>query len=105
MDCGVIDECRCYTFKGVGNPRKNQFCGARRGVNVAPCPSACCAGGCPGQTPGTPPRQPFRILKRPSSSRKKSVFFNRDYMFGFFTIITLFFLVFYDLKINAVKKI
>ena len=58
MDCGIIDECRCYKYKGA----KNQFCGARRGPTISPCPSACCAGGCSGQ--------PFRILKRPKRKPK-----------------------------------
>lgn len=89
MDCGIIDECRCYMYEGT----KKQFCGARRGPNISPCPSACCAGGCSGQ--------PFRIIERPSLNKKKdSMFFTRDYLFGFFTIITLFFLVFHDLKIK-----
>jgi len=89
MDCGIIDECRCYMYEGT----KKQLCGARRGPNISPCPSACCAGGCSGQ--------PFRIIKRPSLNKKKdSMFFTRDYLFGFFTIITLFFLVFHDLKIK-----
>jgi len=61
MDCGIIDECRCYKYKGA----KNQFCGARRGPTVR--------------------------------------FFTRDYLFGFFMIITLLFLVFHDLKIKPVR--
>jgi len=89
MDCGIIDECRCYMYKGT----EKQFCGARRGPNISPCQSACCAGGCSGQ--------PFRIIERPNLNKKEdSRFFTRDYLFGFFTIITLFFLVFHDLKIK-----
>jgi len=92
MDCGIIDECRCYKYKGA----KNQFCGARRGPTISPCPSACCAGGCSGQ--------PFRILKRPKRKPKNDPrFFTRDYLFGFFMIITLLFLVFHDLKIKSVR--
>ena len=61
MVCNVIDECRCYAYDDVKNPKKEQFCGVRRGPDVIPCPSGCCAGGCPGKYPS----QPFRIIKRP----------------------------------------
>ena len=44
------------------DPKKRQFCGARRGPHVVPCPEKeCCAGGCPGDFP----KEPFRIIKRP----------------------------------------
>jgi hypothetical protein len=93
MECGIIDECRCYLYKG----EKKQFCAARRGKYLSPCPSACCAGGCSGQ--------PFRIVDKPRKSKKESMFFTREYLFGFFTIVTLFFLVFHDLKISDLRKI
>lgn len=92
MDCGIIDECRCYAYKGV----KKQFCAAQRGAHLSPCPSACCPGGCSGQ--------PFRIIERPVRKKKKDpAFFTREYLLGFFTIITLFFLVFHDLKIKPLR--
>ena len=61
MVCNIIDECRCYAYDDVRNPKKEQFCGVRRGPDVIPCPSSCCAGGCPGKYHN----QPFRIIKRP----------------------------------------
>ena len=61
MVCNIIAECRCYAYDDVRNPKKEQFCGVRRGPDVIPCPSSCCAGGCPGKYPN----QPFRIIKRP----------------------------------------
>ncbi len=64
MICNVIDECRCYAYDDVKNPKKEQFCGVRRGSSVIPCPSGCCAGGCPGKHSS----QPFRIIKRPVPS-------------------------------------
>lgn len=53
MVCNVIDECRCYAFRG----EKTQFCGVRRGPNVLPCPSDCCFGGCTAA-------EPFRYIDR-----------------------------------------
>ena len=68
MVCSIIDECRCFAYDDVANPKKSQFCGVRRGPHVVECPeSTCCAGGCPGQVPGLTPREPFRIVERPSS--------------------------------------
>ena len=61
MVCNVIEECRCYAYDDVRNPKKEQFCGVRKGPHVIPCPKDCCAGGCPGKIP----KQPFRIIKRP----------------------------------------
>ncbi|AFC35036.1 hypothetical protein OtV6_128 [Ostreococcus tauri virus RT-2011] len=70
MVCSIIDECRCFAYDDVADPRKSQFCGVRRGPNVMACPeNDCCAGGCPGQVPGLIPREPFRIIERPSSFR------------------------------------
>jgi hypothetical protein len=60
--CSVIDECRCYTYSDVPDPKKYQFCGVRRGSVVVACPEEeCCDGGCPGEYP----KEPFRILDRP----------------------------------------
>lgn len=65
MVCNVIDECRCYAYDDVLNPKKEQFCGVRRGPHVIPCPKDCCAGGCPGKIP----KQPFHIIKRPKAPK------------------------------------
>jgi hypothetical protein len=67
MVCSIIDECRCYAYDDVWEPKKFQFCGVRRGPHVISCPeSDCCAGGCPGEVEGISPREPFRIIERPS---------------------------------------
>ena len=67
MVCSIIDECRCYAYSDVSDPKKTQFCGVRRGPNVVPCPEEeCCAGGCPGDFP----REPFRIINRPTNDVK-----------------------------------
>ena len=67
MVCSIIDECRCYAYSDVSDPKKTQFCGMRRGSNVVPCPEEeCCAGGCPGDFP----REPFRIINRPTNDVK-----------------------------------
>ena len=69
MVCSIIDECRCYAYSDVSDPKKTQFCGVRRGPNVVPCPEEeCCVGGCPGQVSGIEPRQPFRIIDRENES-------------------------------------
>jgi hypothetical protein len=66
MVCSIIDECRCFAYSDVADPKNSQFCGVRRGVRVVGCPeSTCCAGGCPGQVPGLTPREPFRVVERP----------------------------------------
>ena len=65
MVCNVIEECRCYAYDDVRNPKKEQFCGVRKGSHVIPCPKDCCAGGCPGKIP----KQPFRIIKRPRAAK------------------------------------
>ena len=62
MVCNIIDECRCYAYSDTTNPMSNQFCAARRGAQLKPCPADCCAGGCPGQVEGIEPKQPFRIV-------------------------------------------
>lgn len=57
MVCNVIDECRCYAYRG----ETKQFCGVRRGERVLLCPSDCChGGGCP--LDGS--REPFRYIDR-----------------------------------------
>jgi hypothetical protein len=61
MVCDVIEDCRCYAYSDVSDPKKYQFCGVRKGLRVRPCPSDCCAGGCPGDFP----KEPFRIIDRP----------------------------------------
>lgn len=57
MVCNVIEECRCYAYTG----EVEQWCGVRKGPNVLPCPTDCCAGGCPDD--GS--RQPFRYIDPP----------------------------------------
>jgi len=47
LACDIIDNCRCY----AEYPSSPQFCGARHGPKVDPCPPACCAGGCDGPEP------------------------------------------------------
>ena len=93
MVCSIIDECRCYAYSDVSDPKKTQFCGVRRGPNVVPCPEEeCCAGGCPGDFP----KQPFRIIERPSN-KVESLFSNynsRDYAFLILVTLTVLFLVF-----------
>jgi len=61
MVCDVIEDCKCYAYSDVTDPKKYQFCGVRKGSRVRPCPSDCCAGGCPGDFP----KEPFRIIDRP----------------------------------------
>ena len=61
MVCNVIEDCKCYAYSDVTDPKKYQFCGVRKGSGVRPCPSDCCAGGCPGDFP----KEPFRIIDRP----------------------------------------
>lgn len=57
MVCNVIENCRCFAYRG----NRKQFCGVRKGPRVLPCPEDCCFGGCPDD--GS--RQPFRILDPP----------------------------------------
>ena len=68
MVCNVIEECRCYAYDDVRNPKKEQFCGVRKGPHVIPCPKDCCAGGCPGKIP----KQPFRIIKRQNTKNSRT---------------------------------
>jgi hypothetical protein len=62
MNCNVIEECRCFAYSDVTDPKQVQFCGVRKGPKVLPCPSGCCSGGCPGDFP----KEPFRIIDRPT---------------------------------------
>lgn len=95
MVCNVIEECRCYAYKG----ETKQFCGVRKGVNVLPCPEDCCAGGCP--TNGS--RQPFRFIDRPE---KKSILTKQRVGLLILTIITILAILLYtDLKVTRVRKI
>jgi hypothetical protein len=61
MVCNVTEDCKCYAYSDVTDPKKYQFCGVRKGSRVRPCPSDCCVGGCPGDFP----KEPFRIIDRP----------------------------------------
>ena len=69
MVCNIIDECRCYAYSDVTDPKQVQFCGVRRGPHILSCPTDCCAGGCPGDFP----KEPFRIIDRPVYDTKKSM--------------------------------
>ena len=95
MVCDVIEECRCFAYKG----ETKQFCGVRKGPRVLPCPKDCCAGGCPED--GS--RQPFRFIDRPQSSS----FVTRQTVFSFIltTITALLVLLYIDLKVTRVRKI
>ena len=61
MVCNVIEECRCFAYSDVSDPKRVQFCGVRKGPRILPCPTDCCHGGCPGDFP----KEPFRIINRP----------------------------------------
>jgi|14_taG_2_1085336.scaffolds.fasta_scaffold05388_3 hypothetical protein len=90
MVCNIIDECKCYAYKGEGNPMSNQFCAARRGPQLKPCPADCCAGGCPGQVKGITPRQPYRIVGRPVQRIED----NFNVMFIALVAVTILFLIY-----------
>lgn len=93
MVCSIIDECRCYAYSDVSDPKKTQFCGMRRGPNVVPCPEEeCCTGGCPGDFP----KEPFRIIER-LSNKEENLFSNynsRDYAFLILVTLTVLYLIF-----------
>ncbi len=94
MVCNVIEECRCFSYTG----EREQFCGVRKGPNVVPCPTDCCAGGCPDD--GS--RQPFRFIDRPdfiNINNTKFVF----YIWLFVTMATIYY--FRNLKSKSVRKI
>ena len=94
MVCNVIEECRCYAYKGS----KEQWCGVRKGPNILPCPKDCCAGGCPDD--GS--RQPFRYLDRPKFVSLN----NQKFLFLLWLIVTAATIYFFrDLKIKQVRKI
>ena len=96
MVCSVIDECRCYSYSDVSNPKKYQFCGVRRGAKILPCPEDdCCAGGCPGQTKGVEPREPFRIIERPVKYTEFEDLKNRIYIF--LIMLLIYFVLLYVL--------
>lgn len=92
MVCSVIDECRCYAYSDAGDPRKNQFCGARKGPYVSPCPADCCDDGCPGQTPKIEPREPFRVVERPVIEQ---IFVYNQRNYTFLLLVTIAFLLLY----------
>jgi len=95
MVCNVIEECRCYAYKG----ETKQFCGVRKGVNVLPCPKDCCAGGCP--TNGS--RQPFRFIDKPRESTVMTPKTANALIVIAITVLLV--LLYIDLKINRVRKI
>jgi len=92
MVCNVIDECRCFAYSDVPDPKQTQFCAVRRGPNIVSCPSECCAGGCPGQMTGILPREPFRIIDRPLSTQSDMTV--RDATLLILIMITIVFLVY-----------
>ena len=96
MVCRVIDECRCYAYKG----ETNQFCGTRRGPNVVPCPDDCCFGGCPDD--GS--RQPFRYIDRPVQPNILTSLKPIETQFMIvLCIVVLIGLFLLDLKISSVR--
>ena len=106
MDCGIIDECRCFAYDDVKDPKKFQFCGVLRGNRVETCPPGCCAGGCPGQSKKAFPREPFRVVKRPhKGGKREDVYVSAEIVFAVFVLATVMFLLFHDLKINRVRKV
>lgn len=62
MVCDVIEDCKCYAFRGD----KRQFCGVRKGPKVLLCSSDCCHGGCTDD--GS--RPPFRYIDREEAPEK-----------------------------------
>ena len=95
MVCNIIDECRCYSYKG----ERNQFCGVRKGPDVLPCPADCCFGGCPDD--GS--RSPFRYIDRPA----EPIIVERIYPIALIVIliVVLLGLLYIDLKVRGVRKI
>ena len=92
MVCNVIEECRCFAYTG----EKEQFCGVRKGPDILPCPTACCAGGCPDD--GS--RQPFRYIDRRSEIVDTNPIF---FIWLIVTVVIIFF--FRNLKSTGVRKI
>ena len=94
MVCNVIDECRCYAYRG----ETKQFCGVRRGPNILPCPDECCHGGCTGE--------PFMYIdRRPKPPFLSDLEPGTVYLFLLFTVATLLLLLNIDLKIMSKRKI
>ena len=96
MVCNVIEECRCFAYRG----ERNQFCGVRKGPNGLPCPDDCCFGGCPDD--GS--RPPFRYIERPDEpivvERTDP---NEVYILILVLIVVLLGLLYIDLKIRRVR--
>ena len=104
MVCNVIEECRCYAYADVFNPRAIQICGVRKGPKVLNCPAECCAGGCPGQDPNAEQREPFRIIEDPAIDAPKT--WSKAPAFIMLLAMSITFLLYRrDLKINPVRKI
>lgn len=94
MVCNVIENCRCYSYEG----EDEQWCGVRKGPDVLPCPTDCCAGGCPDY--GT--REPFRYILKP----KPPIMENRTALFIIWLIVTIFTIYYFrSLKIKSVRRI
>ena len=86
MVCNVIEECRCYAYSDVTDPKRIQFCGVRKGPKVLACPTDCCHGGCPGDFP----KEPFRIIPRPETVVEDP----REPIFMILILITIVFLLY-----------
>ena len=95
MICDVIEECRCYAYKG----EIKQFCGVRKGPNVLPCPEDCCFGGCPED--GS--RQPFRFIDRPTKRSRVTPKVANTLILVAITVLIV--LLYIDLKISRVRKV
>ena len=92
MVCDVIENCRCYAYKG----ELKQFCGVRKGPKVLPCPRDCCSGGCPDD--GS--REPFRYIDRPAFVNLD----NRGFIFLLWLIVTAITIyMFRNLKIKQLR--
>ena len=92
MVCDVIENCRCYAYKG----ELKQFCGVRKGRKVLPCPIDCCSGGCPDD--GS--REPFRYINRPTFVNLD----NRGFIFLLWLIVTAITIyMFRNLKIKQLR--
>jgi hypothetical protein len=95
MVCNVIEECRCYAYKG----EIKQFCGVRKGPRVLPCPTDCCSGSCPED--GS--RQPFRFIDRPPKRNRITPKVANTLILV--AIAVLIVLLYIDLKISRVRKV
>jgi hypothetical protein len=92
MVCNVIENCRCYAYRGSDK----QFCATHRGPKILKCPEDCCAGGCPDD--GS--RPPYRYIPRPKKIRmnKKT---GPLFIWVIITIMTILF--FTDLKTRRLR--